>query len=74
MAKKAAPVDAITLLKADHQKVKGLLAALEKATEHSAERRTKLLQQIEDEFNVHATVEEEIFYTSPRLGQEASAA
>ena len=66
MAKKSAPVDAITLLKADHKKVKGLLAALEKTTERSAERRTKLLQQIEDEFNVHATIEEEIFYPAYR--------
>jgi hypothetical protein len=40
MAKKAAAVDAITLLKADHKKVRGLLAALEKTTERSAERRT----------------------------------
>src|ERR1044071_4862949 len=66
MAKKAAPVSAITLLMADHKKVRGLLAALEKTTERSAERRTKLLQQIEDEFNVHATIEEEIFYPAYR--------
>jgi hemerythrin-like domain-containing protein len=66
MARKAAPVDAIALLKADHKKVKGLLGALEKTTERSAERRTKLIQQIEDEFNVHATIEEEIFYPAYR--------
>src|SRR4029450_9177245 len=66
MAKKAAQVDAITLLKADHKKVRGLLAALEKTTERSADRRTKLLQQIEDEVNVHSTVEEEIFYPAYR--------
>jgi hemerythrin-like domain-containing protein len=66
MAKKAAPVDAITLLKADHKKVRGLLAALEKTTERSADRRTKLLQQIEDEISVHSTIEEEIFYPAYR--------
>jgi hemerythrin-like domain-containing protein len=66
MAKRAAPVDAITLLKADHKKVKGLLAALEKASERSPDRRTKLLQQIEAEINVHSTIEEEIFYPAYR--------
>ncbi len=58
--------DAITLLKEDHKKVKALLASLEKATERSADRRVKLLQQIESEVKVHATVEEEIFYPAFR--------
>ena len=66
MAKKAAPVDAITLLKADHKKVRGLLTSLEKASERSADRRTKLLQQIEAEIHVHSTIEEEIFYPAFR--------
>ena len=43
-AKKAK--DAITLLKEDHKKVKGLLSQLEKTTERGASRRTKLLAQI----------------------------
>jgi hypothetical protein len=59
-------VDAIALLKADHKKVKGLLSSLEKTTERSAERRTKLLRQIESEIKVHATVEEELFYPAYR--------
>ena len=58
--------DAITLLKEDHKKVRTLLAALEKTTERSADRRVKLLQQIESEVKVHATVEEEIFYPAYR--------
>ena len=67
MAKKAKrATDAITLLKDDHKKVRALLASLEKTTERSAERRTKLLQQIEAEINVHASIEEEIFYPAYR--------
>ena len=58
--------DAISLLKEDHKKVRALLAALEKTTERSADRRVKLLQQIESEVKVHATVEEEIFYPAYR--------
>jgi hemerythrin-like domain-containing protein len=58
--------DAIALLKEDHKKVKALLSSLEKTTEKSADRRVKLLQQIEAEVKVHATVEEEIFYPAFR--------
>jgi hemerythrin-like domain-containing protein len=67
MARKATGgLDAIALLKADHKKVKALLASLEKTTERGADRRTRLLQQIESEVNVHATIEEEIFYPAFR--------
>jgi hemerythrin-like domain-containing protein len=58
--------DAIALLKADHKKVKALLASLEKTTERSSELRVKLLSQIESEMKVHATVEEELFYPAYR--------
>lgn len=58
--------DAITLLKDDHKKVRALLASLEKTSEKSADRRVKLLQQIEDEVKVHSTVEEELFYPAYR--------
>ena len=52
--------DAITLLKEDHKKVKGLLAQLEKTTERGADRRRKLLGQIEGEIKVQThDIEEE---------------
>ena len=54
--------DAISLLKADHKKVKGLLEELEKTTERGAKKRTKLLNQIETELRVHTNIEETIFY------------
>ena len=54
--------DAISMLKKDHQKVRQLLAKLEKTTERSARQREELLAQIENEVKVHTTIEEEIFY------------
>ena len=56
-------VDAITLLKDDHEKVRTLLGSLEKAT---GARRAKLLAQIELELRVHTQIEEEIFYPAWR--------
>lgn len=58
--------DAITLLKEDHKKVKGLLSRLEKTTERGADRRKSLLGRIEEEITAHTTVEEEIFYPAYR--------
>lgn len=53
-------IDAIALLKADHKKVRALLETLDKT--ESPARRTKLLGQIQTEIEVHAAIEEEIFY------------
>ena len=61
--KKKPPLDAIALLKEDHKTVMGLLESLERAT---GARRTKLLGQIQQELEVHTTIEEEIFYPAYR--------
>jgi hemerythrin-like domain-containing protein len=58
--------DAIAVLKADHQKVRGLLGQLEETTERSANRRQALLDQIEQELKIHTKIEEEIFYPAFR--------
>lgn len=60
------PQDAITLLKDDHKKVRGLLDQLESTTERGARTREKLLAQIEQELVVHTTIEEQIFYPAFR--------
>lgn len=57
-----ATANAISLLKADHKKVKGMLEDLESTTERGPGKRTKLLAQIRTELEVHTTIEEEIFY------------
>jgi hemerythrin superfamily protein len=59
-------MDAITLLKADHKKVKKLLTELEKSTERAIASRVKVLSEIENELNLHVTIEEEIFYPAFR--------
>jgi hemerythrin superfamily protein len=61
-----ARTDAISMLKADHEKVRGLLAQLEKSTEKGAKKREQLLSQIAEELTIHTTIEEEIFYPSYR--------
>jgi hemerythrin-like domain-containing protein len=65
-AKRRRAQDAIALLKADHEKVRGLLSQLEKSTERSADRRQSLLSRIEMEVKVHTTIEGEIFYPAYR--------
>jgi hemerythrin superfamily protein len=55
-------LDAITLLKADHDVVKSLLAELESTTERGVKTRTELFARIKDELTVHEIIEEEIFY------------
>lgn len=59
-------VNAISLLKADHKKVKGLLEELESTTERGAAKRQRLLTQIETELKVHTEIEETIFYPAFR--------
>ena len=55
-------MDAIALLKADHEKVKKLLAELETTTERGVKTRTELFATIKGELTVHEIIEEEIFY------------
>ena len=55
-SKSRAAMDAISLLKQDHQKVRQMLKRLESnGTE-------ELLEQVENELKVHTQIEEEIFY------------
>jgi hemerythrin-like domain-containing protein len=55
-------MDAITLLKDDHDKLKKLLAELETTTERGVKTRSELFATIKGELMVHETIEEEIFY------------
>jgi hemerythrin superfamily protein len=64
-------MNALTLLKADHDKVKGLLAELEPTTERAVKTRTELFEKIKNELTVHEIIEEEIFY--PTLKQHPKA-
>ena len=55
-------MDAITMLKTDHDKVKRLLADLETTTERGVKTREELFATIKGELTIHETIEEEIFY------------
>ena len=55
-------MDAIALLKADHEKVKKLLSELETTTERGVKTRAELFSTIKGELTVHEIIEEEIFY------------
>jgi hypothetical protein len=55
-------MDAIQLLKADHDRVKELLSELESTTERGIKTRQELFATIKGELMVHEAIEEEIFY------------
>ena len=57
------------LLKADHKKVGGILEKLEATTERAVKTREELFSQLDSELEVHAAIEEQIFY--PVLKQAA---
>ena len=55
-------MDAIALLKADHDKVKKMLAEGEATTERAEKTRTELFDTLKAEMLIHERIEEEIFY------------
>jgi hemerythrin-like domain-containing protein len=55
-------MDAITMLKTDHDKVKRLLSDLETTTERGVKTRAELFATIKGELTIHEIIEEEIFY------------
>jgi hemerythrin-like domain-containing protein len=62
-------VDALRLLKEDHDKVKGMLKRLDETTERAEKTRTELLAELKQELEVHETIEEEVLY--PELKEYA---
>jgi hemerythrin-like domain-containing protein len=63
-------MNAITLLKEDHKKVRGLLAELESTTSRGVKTRRELLAKIAREIEVHTAIEEEIFYPAFKAAGE----
>jgi Hemerythrin HHE cation binding domain len=55
-------MDALRLLKDDHDKVKKLLGELESTTERGVKTRQELFAKVKQELVVHEAIEEEIFY------------
>jgi len=55
-------MDALALLKADHERMRKLLDQLETTTERGVKTRQELFATIKGELTIHETIEEEIFY------------
>jgi hypothetical protein len=55
-------MDALSLLKEDHDKVKKMLQELESTTERGVKTRQELFSKVKQELQVHEAIEEEIFY------------
>lgn len=65
-------MDAITLLKNDHDVVEKLLTELAESTPRGVKKRTELLEKIRVELKAHTTIEEEIFYPAFKAKGDAS--
>lgn len=63
-------MDAITLLKADHEKVSGIFDQLEETTERAEKTREELFTKLKQELDLHAHVEEKIFYPALKESEE----
>jgi hemerythrin-like domain-containing protein len=64
-------MDAIRLLKDDHDKVKKMLSDLDSTTERGVKTREELYTKLKGELTVHESIEEEIFY--PALKEHPKA-
>ena len=62
-------MDAFALLKADHEKVAGILETIDGTTERALKGREELFTKLKEELDIHARIEEEIFY--PALEDES---
>lgn len=59
-------MNAIDLLQADHERVKGILTQLSESTDRGIKKRTELLAKLEMEISIHTRLEEEILYPAYR--------
>ncbi len=66
-------MDAITLLKNDHEKVSAIFEKLEPTTERALKTRQELFAKLKAELDVHAHIEETIFYPAIKDAAETRA-
>jgi len=55
-------MNAIDLLKTEHEKVKGILNQLSESTDRALKKRAELLEKLELEITIHTQLEEQILY------------
>jgi hemerythrin-like domain-containing protein len=63
-------MNAFELLKQDHKKVSGNFEKLEPTTERGVKTREELFAQLKQELDIHARIEEEIFYPAIKNAEE----
>lgn len=63
-------MNVFTLLKADHKKVAGILEKLDSTTERGVKTREELFTNLKTELDVHANIEETIFYPELKKADE----
>lgn len=63
-------MNAFTLLKADHDKVAKLLEKIDQTTERGVKTREELFAQVKTELDLHAQIEETIFYPALEQAEE----
>lgn len=64
-------MNAFELLKADHEKVAGILETIDETTERAVKGRDELFAQLKAELDLHAMIEEEILYPALEETEEA---
>ena len=63
-------MDAFAVLKADHEKVAGILETIEETTERAMKGRDEMFARLKSELDLHAMIEEEIFYPALEESEE----
>jgi hypothetical protein len=63
-------MNAFELLKKDHKKVSDLFKQLEETTERAVKTREELFGKLKQELDVHARIEEQIFYPAIKEAEE----
>jgi hemerythrin-like domain-containing protein len=67
---KETQMNAFALLKADHEKVAGILETIENTTERALKGREEIFARLKEELDLHAAIEEEIFYPALEDAEE----
>src|SRR5436189_2638489 len=63
-------MDAITMLRDDHKKVRELVTRFAQAGEHAHKTKRDVVDRIIEELAVHAAIEEQVFYPAVRSAVE----
>ena len=63
-------MDAFALLKADHEKVAGILETIDETTERALKSRDEMFARLKSELDLHAMIEEQIFYPALEESEE----